>query len=76
MIKAPHLKVLLIDKGFDIYNRRCPINLGLIDKCPVDKEGHAGCSPACSITMVLAALVPTLMVSLILRVIWRLMTTT
>ena len=50
MVKAPHLKVLLIDKGFDIYNRRCPINLGLIDKCPVDKEGHAGCSPACSIT--------------------------
>lgn len=50
MIKAPQLKVLLIDKGFDIYNRRCPINLGLIEKCPVDKTGYIGCYPACSIT--------------------------
>lgn len=50
MVKAPHLKVVLIDKGFDIYNRRCPINLGLIEKCPTNKEGYVGCYPACSIT--------------------------
>ena len=23
--KAPELKVLLLDKGHDIYNRKCPI---------------------------------------------------
>lgn len=50
MVKAPYLKVLLIDKGLDIYSRKCPINLGLIEKCPKDKTGYAGCYPACSIT--------------------------
>ena len=25
MVKAPQLKVLLIDKGHDIYSRNCPI---------------------------------------------------
>lgn len=50
MLKAPHLKVLLIDKGYDIYNRRCPILLGQLDKCPVDRTGYVGCHPACSIT--------------------------
>ena len=50
MLKAPHLKVLVIDKGFDIYNRRCPIIMGALEKCPVDRTGYVGCHPACSIT--------------------------
>jgi len=50
MLKAPHLKVLMIDKGFDIYNRRCPIINGQLEKCPVDRTGYVGCHPACSIT--------------------------
>lgn len=50
MLKAPNLKVLLIDKGPDIYNRKCPILLKKIDKCPKNKKGNAGCFPACSMT--------------------------
>ena len=38
MLKAPNLKVLLIDKGPDIYNRKCPILLKKIDKCPKNKK--------------------------------------
>ena len=50
MQKSPDLKVLLIDRGHDIYNRKCPILLKKIDKCPVDRRGHVGCYPSCSIT--------------------------
>lgn len=50
MKKGPEKKVLLIDRGHDIYNRKCPILLKKIDKCPVDKRGHIGCYPSCSIT--------------------------
>lgn len=50
MTKAPQLKVLLIDKGHDIYNRKCPILLKKIDKCPRNKKGYSGCFPACSMT--------------------------
>ena len=46
----PNLKVLLIDKGHDIYHRTCPVLEHKIKKCPVDKSGNAGCKPACSIT--------------------------
>ena len=49
----PKLKVLLIDKGRDIYNRTCPILAGAIDKCPTRVENGktiVGCPPACSIT--------------------------
>ncbi len=49
-IKSPDLKVLLLDKGVDIYSRRCPILDKKIDKCPVNKAGVSGCYPACSIT--------------------------
>jgi uncharacterized FAD-dependent dehydrogenase len=45
MLKAPHLKVLLVDKGRDIYSRTCPILNKKATKCPV-----GGCKPACSIT--------------------------
>jgi len=51
-LKAPHFKVLLIDKGHDIYNRRCPILEEKIKLCPppAGKKEFAGCLPACSIT--------------------------
>ncbi len=50
MLKSPQLKVLLIDKGNDIYNRVCPIILKKIKQCPKDMYGNSGCKPACSIT--------------------------
>lgn len=48
--KNANLKVLLIDKGYDIYNRRCPVLEHRLAKCPIDKRGVSGCHPACSIT--------------------------
>lgn len=50
--RAPEWKVLLVDKGHDIYRRRCPILEGKIALCPppAGKKDHAGCLPACSIT--------------------------
>ncbi|GEC93180.1 NAD(P)/FAD-dependent oxidoreductase [Brevibacillus brevis] len=52
MRKAPNAKVLLIDKGHDIYSRRCPILEEKIKLCPppAGKKEFAGCLPACSIT--------------------------
>lgn len=50
MSKAPSLKVLLIDKGRDIYSRRCPILMGKVKHCPVNPSGESGCLPACSMT--------------------------
>ena len=51
-LKSPKAKVLLIDKGHDIFKRRCPILEGRISKCPpaTQKKNYAGCLPACSIT--------------------------
>lgn len=51
-LKFPHAKVLLIDKGHDIYSRRCPILEEKIKLCPppAGKKEYAGCLPACSIT--------------------------
>lgn len=48
----PNLKILLIDKGHDIRQRRCPILENKIVKCPpaTKKKEYAGCLPACSIT--------------------------
>lgn len=50
--KAPNWKVLLVDKGHDIYRRRCPILEEKIKLCPpaAGKKEFAGCLPACSIT--------------------------
>lgn len=48
--KKPDIKILLIDKGRDILSRKCPILEHKIDKCPANKKGYRGCSPACSIT--------------------------
>ena len=49
-MKAPSLKVLLIDKGHDIYSRRCPILEKKIKQCPKNKAGESGCLPSCSMT--------------------------
>ena len=49
--KKPGTKVLVIEKGVDIFNRKCPIIAGKIDKCPEDNKRHrTGCYPACCIT--------------------------
>ena len=48
-LKNKDLRVALVDKGLDIYRRRCPILEHKIKKCAVIKE-HVGCIPACSIT--------------------------
>lgn len=48
--KNPDLSILLVDKGHDIYSRKCPILEKKIDKCPVNSNGVSGCYPACSIT--------------------------
>ncbi len=45
-----NIKVLLVDKGQDIFTRKCPILEGKLKKCPIDKDGISGCKPACSIT--------------------------
>ena len=50
MVKSPNAKVLLIDKGHDIYNRNCPILEKKIKQCPKDIYGKTGCKPACSMT--------------------------
>ncbi|MBS2969293.1 NAD(P)/FAD-dependent oxidoreductase [Metabacillus sp. KIGAM252] len=48
----PDFKILLIDKGHDIYRRNCPILQKKIEKCPppAGKKDFSGCLPACSIT--------------------------
>ena len=48
--KNEELNILLLDKGNDIYHRNCPILEKKIKKCPVQKDGHIGCLPHCSIT--------------------------
>lgn len=51
-LKMPEAKILLIDKGHNIYRRNCPILQKKIEKCPAPagKKEYAGCLPACSIT--------------------------
>ncbi|MDD7735979.1 MAG: lycopene cyclase family protein, partial [Bacillales bacterium] len=41
--KKPGIKVLLIDKGMDIYRRNCPILNKKIKQCPLDINGESGC---------------------------------
>ncbi len=48
--KNRNLKILLVDKGKDIYHRNCPIIDKKIKKCPVQMNGQIGCLPYCSIT--------------------------
>ncbi len=53
-LKSPGSKVLLVDKGHDIYRRSCPILEEKIKLCPpaVGRKEFAGCLPACSITVI------------------------
>ena len=46
----PELKILLVDRGRNIYERKCPVLEHKIDRCPMSAKGHRECSPACSIT--------------------------
>jgi len=47
----PELKVLLLDKGQDIYNRSCPIHKGLLTECPTTKKfEYQSCYPTCALT--------------------------
>ncbi len=48
--KNKDLKILLLDKGKSIYERRCPVLEHKIDKCPVSTKGYRECYPSCSIT--------------------------
>jgi uncharacterized FAD-dependent dehydrogenase len=52
IIKNPKTKILLVDKGHNIFSRRCPILEEKIKLCPPanSKKDYAGCLPACSIT--------------------------
>jgi len=49
---SPSAKILLIDKGYDIYKRKCPIMSKKARLCPMSDspDGFAGCKPACSVT--------------------------
>lgn len=49
-LKDPSLKVMLIDKGWDITKRRCPVLEHKLEKCPQNAKGYNSCYPACSIT--------------------------
>lgn len=48
--KKPGIKILLIDKGTDIYHRNCPILNKKIKQCPLDINGESGCKPSCAMT--------------------------
>ena len=48
--KRSDLKILLIDRGRNIYDRKCPVLEHKIDKCPVSTKGYRECHPACYIT--------------------------
>lgn len=51
-LRAPQARVLLIDKGNDIFHRSCPIKEGKVQFCPLPggNREYPGCLPACSIT--------------------------
>ena len=48
--KRKDLKILLVDRGRNIYERKCPVLEHKLDKCPINQKGYRGCHPACSIT--------------------------
>ncbi len=50
LIKKPSMKLLLLDKGQNIYKRSCPILNGKTKQCPKNKNNEQGCMPSCSIT--------------------------
>ena len=48
--KRSDLKILLLDRGKNIYERHCPVLEHKIDRCPISQKGYRECFPACSIT--------------------------
>ncbi|OEG00002.1 FAD-dependent oxidoreductase [Vulcanibacillus modesticaldus] len=47
----PNIRLLLIDKGQDIYRRSCPIHKGFLTECPTTKKfEYQGCYPTCALT--------------------------
>lgn len=47
----PNLKVILLDKGQEIYYRSCPIDKGLLKECPTTKKfEYQSCYPTCALT--------------------------
>ena len=50
MKKAPEKKVLLVEKGQDIYHRNCPVLNHKLEKCPINKNKYSGCFPSCAMT--------------------------
>jgi len=47
----PSLKILLIEKGQDIYHRSCPIHKGILTECPTTaKFSYPSCYPTCALT--------------------------
>ena len=48
--KRKDLKILLIDRGRNIYERKCPVIEHKIDRCPLNTNGYRECHQACSIT--------------------------
>ena len=46
----PSAKVLILERGLDINQRKCPILQGKIKSCPMLKAAKPHCLPACSIT--------------------------
>lgn len=50
IIKNPSLKIILVEKGPSIENRRCPVLMHKLEKCPINPKGYRECFPTCSIT--------------------------
>ena len=48
--KRSDLKILLVERGRSIYERKCPVLEHKLDKCPISTKGYRECHPACSIT--------------------------
>ncbi len=48
--KRSDLKILLLDRGKNIYERRCPVLEHKLERCPINQKGFRECYPACSIT--------------------------
>ena len=48
--KRKDLKILLIERGRNIYDRKCPVLEHKLQKCPINTKGYRECYPACSIT--------------------------
>ncbi|MGI6366313.1 MAG: NAD(P)/FAD-dependent oxidoreductase [Bacillota bacterium] len=51
-LRSPGIRVLLLEKGNDLFHRSCPIIQGKVQFCPLPggNKTYPGCQPACSIT--------------------------